>query len=378
MPSALRGLLAASCLLSATLADQTYLGFSTGAFFPDQSAKKQADFEKEFKTAASLVGAPGVFNAIRLYTNIQQGTENSPSEAFPAAIATNTSMLLGMWCSGTESIDKELAALKSAIDKYGDAFTNLVIAVSVGSEDLYRQSEPGVRNKAGIGNTPANIKKFIDQTRKTLADTPLAKKPIGHVDTYDQFANETNSDVLDAADFWGVNAFPYYEKEKGNPFSNSTNMFKADFDAVKKSAEKHGNKQIWVTETGWPYKGPLSGQAVASVDNAKAYWDNVGCGMLFGKVNTWWYALVDGNPANKEQFDISDNLSSTPRFDLTCPPPGTSSAGNDSTGSSIAGTASAGATSTSTSKPSAASGVRVPVAAAFVSLVIALSALLAI
>jgi glucan endo-1,3-beta-D-glucosidase len=372
MAVTVKGLLAASCLLSAAVAQQTYLGFSTGAFFPDQSAKKQADFEKEFKAAANLEGAPGVFNSIRLYTNVQQGTKNTPSEAFPAAIATNTSMLLGLWCSGTDSIDNELAALKSAIEKYGEAFTSLVIAVSVGSEDLYRQSEPGIRNKAGIGNTPANIKTFIEQTRNALGDTPLAKKPIGHVDTFDQFANDTNSDALDAADFWGVNAFPYYEKEKGNPFSNSTNMFMADYDAVKKSAEKHNNKEVWITETGWPYTGPLSGQAVASVDNAKAYWDNVGCGMLFGKVNTWWYALVDGNPANKEQFDISDNLSTKPRFDLTCPAAGTSNPGNDSTGSTS--TASAGASSTS--KTSAGSGVSVPLAAVLLSSVLGLAAFL--
>ena len=179
MAASLKGLLAASCLLSAAFADQTYLGFSTSAFNPDQSAKRQADFEKEFKAAAGLQGAPGVFNSIRLYTNIQQGTDNSPIEAFPAAVSTNTSILLGLWCSGTDNIDNELAALKTAIDKYGESFTSLVIAVSVGSEDLYRQSEPGIQNKAGIGNTPANLKNFIEQTRAALGDTPLASKPIG-------------------------------------------------------------------------------------------------------------------------------------------------------------------------------------------------------
>ena len=162
-------------------------------------------------------------------------------------------------------------------------------------------------------------------------------------------------------------------------------MFKADYDAVTKSAAAHGNKQVWITETGWPYTGPLSGQAVASVDNAKAYWDNVGCGMLFGKVNTWWYALVDGNPANKEQFDISDNLSTTPRFDLTCPPAGTMNQGNNGTGSTSTGgstatgsTATASAGASSTAKPNAVAGLSVSTAGMLLSAIVGLAAFVVI
>ena len=176
---AAKALLAASCLLSAAFAEKTYLGFSTGAFYPNNTAKVQADYEKEFSAAASLAGSPGVFSSIRLYTNIQFGTDDTPSEAFAAAVATNTSMLLGIWASGTTSIDNELSALKSAISMYGDKFTDLVIAVSVGSEDLYRQSAPGLMNKAGVGNTPGNIKNFIQQTKSALSGTPLSTKPVG-------------------------------------------------------------------------------------------------------------------------------------------------------------------------------------------------------
>jgi glucan endo-1,3-beta-D-glucosidase len=181
MAPSLTSLLAASCCLSTAWA--TYLGFNTGAMHPDNSAKVQADFQAEFEAAQNLVNAPGSFSSIRLYTNIQFGTTNTPIEAFPAAIATNTTMLLGIWASGADNIDNELAALKSAIDKYGTQFADLVVAISVGSEDLYRQSEPGLRNKAGVGNTPQNIKKFIQDTRNAIADTPLASKPVGLVPT---------------------------------------------------------------------------------------------------------------------------------------------------------------------------------------------------
>ena len=191
---------------------------------------------------------------------------------------------------------------------------------------------------------------------------------ISHVDTFDQFANSSNDDALNAADFWGVNAFPYYQTETGNAFSNATTIFSDDWNTVLAAAKSHGNKDVWLTETGWPYVGPLSGLAVASVDNAKAYWDNVGCGMLFGKVNTWWYALVDGNPANKEQFDITDNASSTPRFNLTCPAPSATQAANSSS--------TAASTPSSTSKPSSASGFSASLPAALLSSAVGLLVML--
>lgn len=71
-------------------------------------------------------------------------------------------------------------------------------------------------------------------------------------------------------------------------------------------------------ETGWAYSGPDFGAAKSTVDNAETYWKDVGCA-LFGKKNVFWYTLRDANPANKVKFAVSDNLSTTPRFDISCP-----------------------------------------------------------
>src|SRR5436190_11326852 len=38
-----------------------YLGFNSGARFPNYKAKEQVDFEKEFQTARRLRGSPGKF-----------------------------------------------------------------------------------------------------------------------------------------------------------------------------------------------------------------------------------------------------------------------------------------------------------------------------
>lgn len=176
--------LAASTIGCAVAQDTVYLGFNSGASDDTGKAKTQEDFEKEFKTAKTLQGAPGNFTAARLYSNIQWQTENTPIAAFPAAIATNTKLLLGIWASGSDNVDNELNTLLKAVKQYGNKFTDLVIGISVGSEDLYRVSEPGIRNKSGVGNSAEVIVSMIKATRDKLKGTALANQKITHVDTW--------------------------------------------------------------------------------------------------------------------------------------------------------------------------------------------------
>jgi glucan endo-1,3-beta-D-glucosidase len=337
---------------------QIWLGFNSGSMLPDSSAKFEADFEAEFTTAQNLVGAPGKFNAVRLYTNIQAYSQDDPIQAFQAAIKTNTSILLGVWASGTTSIDNEINALKKAVDQYGQPFIDLVIAVSIGSEDLYRNSVVGISNKAGIGNQPEAIVGFINDFRNAFANTPLASKPIGHVDTWDVWPNATNNPVLDAVDWIGVDEYPYFENGKGNDIKNAPALFDKAYNAVVAVA---GSKPVWVTETGWPVSGPNWDQAVPSVANAQYYWDNIGCRSLFGKIATFWYTLRDANTTDAPSFEITQDLSTTPTFNLTCPTtfdvPSTTGSGssNSSTKSGTSSDDSSNGSGSSSSSGSAAS-----------------------
>lgn len=69
-----------------------------------------------------------------------------------------------------------------------------------------------------------------------------------------------------------------------NAIGSGQSLFNSAFDATKAAV---GGKPVWITETGWPVSGPTRNLAVASVDNAKTYWDEVGCSN-FGVTNTWW------------------------------------------------------------------------------------------
>jgi glucan endo-1,3-beta-D-glucosidase len=354
------GFLAAGALATAASA-QNYLGFSTGSTKIDGSAKLQADFESEFKAAQNLVGAPGVFNAARLYTNIQGGSTTDPIQAFAAAIATNTSLLLGIWCSGTTTIQPELTALKAGLDKYGQQLADIVIGISIGSEDLYRNSVTGVENKAGIGANPDVIVGFINDYRSAFNTTLLKNVPVGHVDTWNVFPNATNKAVIDAVDWVGLDEYPYYQNGQNNTIENAANLFTAAYSAAKAAV---GSKPLWVTETGWPYIGMTWDLGVASVDNAKTYWDTVGCDLLFNKVPTFWYDLEDDNSGNNESFAITDNLSTVARFNLSCPATTASSSSASSTAASSAASSSAsGSASGSASATATGAGSATVVAA---------------
>lgn len=275
---------------------------------------------------------------------IQGGTDNTPVSAIPAAVASNTQLLLGLWASaGQEQFNQELTALKNAIQQY-PKLAQLVQGISVGSEDLYRVSPTGIKNKSGVGAGPATVADYIRQVRELISGTALSGAPIGHVDTWNSWVNETNSAVAQACDWVGVNEFPYFQTTDGNPIQNAGKLF---YKALSDTRGAVGGKPIWVTETGWPYQGPKSGQAIASTQNARSYWEQVYC-TLPADVHLFWYTQRDANAGDSAQFGLTDQtLSTTPRYDLTCNKQATSSSAVSASATATA--SSSGSSSTSTS-----------------------------
>jgi len=286
-------------------------GFNYGSTNIDGSARVQQQWVDHFNKAKSLPGASG-FASARLFTTIQAGTTNAPIEAIPAAISTDTSLLLGLWASaGDASFANEIAALQNAVNQYGTAFTDKVVGISVGSEDMYRISPTGVDNLSGPGVGPDVIANYIGQVRAAIASGPLNGKPIVHVDTWTAWANSSNVAAVDAVDVLGMDAYPYYETENGNDISNALSLFNSALAATEAASK---GKPVWVTETGWPTTGETLAQAVPNAANAKAYWDAVGCGVLFGKRDVWWFTLEDPN------FGVvGTSIGNAPLYDLTCP-----------------------------------------------------------
>ncbi|OAL55394.1 GPI-anchored cell wall beta-1,3-endoglucanase EglC [Pyrenochaeta sp. DS3sAY3a] len=311
-------LLAAAAFIST--ANAAIKGFNYGAQFNNDQAKKLVDFEYEFNAAKQLPGTNG-WTSARLYTMVQHGTKNSIIEAIQAAINTKTTLLLGMWASaGQQVIDNEITALKAAIQQYGSAFTDLVVGISVGSEDLYRITPTGIDNKAGPGAQPSDLLKYIQQTRDAIRGTPLQGKPIGHVDTWTAYVNASNNAVISAVDFIGVDAYPYFQSSMANGIGSASQLF---FDAYHATVQSAQGKPVWVTETGWPVSGQTLNQGVPNAGNARIYWEDITCQLVKDNINLYYYTLQDvqyGNP--NPSFGLKpagDLLQVRPLFDLSCP-----------------------------------------------------------
>ena len=296
-----------------------FQGFNYGSTNTDNSPVTLDQFTNDFTTAKALAGTNHAFTSARLYTCIQAGTTNAPSDAFQAAVNTGTSLLLGLWASaGLDNINNELAALTAFLDgSNGAALAKLIVGISVGSEDLYRISPIGIINKSGVGASPDDITDYIGRVKAAIASTPAKNTPVGHVDTWTAWVNSSNDAVITNSDFIGMDAYPYFQNTMTNPIEDGYSLFNAAYEATVGAAN---GKPVWITETGWPVSGDTSGDAVPSIANAQTYWDQVGCGLLFGKTNTWWFTLQDAYPStpNPSFGIVGTALSDTPLYDLSC------------------------------------------------------------
>lgn len=94
----------------------------------------------------------------------------------------------------------------------------------------------------------------------------MASTPVGHVDTWTAWVNGSNQAVIDASDFIGMDAYPYFQNTMTNDISQGKSLFNSAFDQTKSAV---AGKPVWITETGWPVSGKTSGGAVPSTTNAK-------------------------------------------------------------------------------------------------------------
>ena len=154
-----------------------------------------------------------------------------------------------------------------------------------------------------------------------------------------------------------MDAYPYFQNSMPNSVEAGAGLFNDALAAVQSAV---GTKDVWVTETGWPVSGETENLAIPSTQNAKAYWDAVGC-PNFGKINMYWFTLQDAAPVtpNPSFGIVGSTLSDTPLYDLSCKgvtslpattaPTGTGSGAAVNTGASSSAPTGSGTTFSATS-----------------------------
>lgn len=267
-----------------------YKGFNVGANNADGSCKTQAQWETAFN---KIKGLPQGITSIRLYA---ASDCNTLEYAVPAAIATGMQILVGVWAEDSTHYTAEKNALEAAINAHG---SDWIIAISVGSEDLYR------------GDTTASaLAQQVYDVRGMVRAMGVTQE-VGHVDTWTAWVDDDNKAVITACDFIGLDG---YRKHQPTPLSlvstvpvlilraayfqnasiaDASNVFWDSVTATRNQVNAvSSGKWVWVTETGWPVSGPDYGPAVPSVANAQTYWHTVACA-AFQQIHIFWYAYQD-------------------------------------------------------------------------------------
>lgn len=142
--------------------------------------------------------------------------------------------------------------------------------------------------------------------------TVLSQRPLTGLEWMRKFSSLSISHSMTNIVF----SYPYFQDTEANGVSLGKSLFNSALAATQSAT----GKTVWVTETGWPVTGATAGDGIPSADNAKIYWDDVGC-PNFGKINMYWYTLQDQNAASSvtPSFGIvGSTLSTTPLFDLSC------------------------------------------------------------
>jgi len=162
-----------------------WTGFNVGANNEDGSCKTQADWQTAFN---KLKGLPQHITSVRLYASSDC---NTLQNAVPAALATGTQILVGVWTEDAAHYTAEKNALQAAVNAHGHDW---IIAISVGSEDLYR------------GDTSASALAQQIYDVRGMVRAMGVQAQVGHVDTWTAWVDNNNKAVITASDFIGLDA----------------------------------------------------------------------------------------------------------------------------------------------------------------------------
>lgn len=267
-----------------------FSGFNIGANLASGACRAESDWELAFDKIASF---PGNFRNVRLFASSDC---NALANAVPAAIKTGTKLLVGVWTEDDSHFDAEKQALMQAVQQHGKDW---ILAVSVGSEDLYRQEA-----------SPDVMAQKIYDVRGLLGSIGAGDKRVGHVDTWTAWVDPANQAVINAVDWLGNDAYAYWE---GASIDNgaANGAYWAAMNQVRAVSQ---GKDVWLTETGWPVTGPPVGNAVPSVGALQTFWWQVACTSV-KEMNFFWYDLDDFSASPQFAIVGSDY---NPLIDMTC------------------------------------------------------------
>lgn len=153
-------------------------------------------------------------------------------------------------------INKDVGAFVNIVEKYG---AGTIEGLTIGNE---------------VADTPTNIMHKVWDVRGYLNNVIGYKGPISTVHTW---VEVMNNPILCDADRVTINAYAFYD---GKVKAASAGNFIRDvvLPNIKKACAQYpAVKNIVITESGWPSRGPNFGAAVPSLANEQAALSSLNC-----------------------------------------------------------------------------------------------------
>ncbi|TFK30240.1 glycoside hydrolase [Coprinopsis marcescibilis] len=181
-------------------------------------------------------------------------------EALPraasAAASAGLTVLAGIWVDGSMAqsagnIRRDLDTFRAAYNQFG---SGRFAGLTIGNE---------------VGDSAVNIINKVNESRNFLRSVGV-NTPVSTVHTW-VFIRDNR--VLCNADFVGANAHAFFD---GNFAAEQTGdfVFKTVVPNLKSACP---GREIRITESGWPTRGPANGRAVPGLDQARSALLNLNC-----------------------------------------------------------------------------------------------------
>jgi len=155
-------------------------------------------------------------------------------------------------------------------------------------EGLIRAGKEGLLDGAVVGSevllrgdlTEAQLLAYLGRVRAALPGLPVS-----YADVHGALLDHPQ--VMAACDFIFVNYYPYWE---GTHVQHAVAQLHAWHQRMREAA---GNKEVVVSETGWPSGGNAVGKAVPSPENASFYFLNFVSWARANNVQYFYFAAFD-------------------------------------------------------------------------------------
>ncbi|KAF8992215.1 glycoside hydrolase superfamily [Cyathus striatus] len=181
---------------------------------------------------------------------------NSLDMASSAAAAVGIQVMAGIYIADTVSqdmtqINNDVQTFRAAYAKYG---AGRYVGLTIGNE---------------VNDSPGNIMAKVYDVRGYLP-TVGVNVPVSTVHTWVEIRDNP---ALCGADFVGANAHAFYDGGRTSGQAGDF-VFQTVVPALRAACP---GKKIYITETGWPSRGPQNGVAVASVADERNAILNLNC-----------------------------------------------------------------------------------------------------